>query len=92
MAEFVLTLVAAPAAAQQLEAAAEHAAVAMRERGARVGRQDVLAPGIACDLPFDALGTREAAAAARGAVGRLPIDCVAQSASGRRKRLLVADL
>ncbi|HXQ51072.1 MAG TPA: phosphoserine phosphatase SerB [Stellaceae bacterium] len=92
MAEFVLTLIAAPAASGQLEAATDAAALALRERGARVGRPDVLAPAVACDLPFDLLAPREAAAAARGAVGGLPIDCLAQRAAGRRKRLLVADL
>jgi phosphoserine phosphatase len=47
-----------------------------------------LAPGKACDAEWSA----EAEAAARAAIGGLPIDILVQPAAGRRKRLLVADL
>lgn len=49
------------------------------------GRVEWLAPG-ACDI------TGIAEEAARAAIGRRPIDIVAQPAEGRRKWLLVADL
>ena len=91
MAESVLTLIAAPAAGATLPAAARDVAAALARLGARVGAADLLAPGIACDLPFDGLDL-EAADAARGALGGAAIDVVAQRAAGRRKRLLVADL
>lgn len=91
MAEWVLTLIAAPAAGAALEAAARDAAAALARLGARVGAAEILAPGIACDLPFDGLDA-EAATAARAALGGAAVDVVAQRALGRRKRLLVADL
>jgi phosphoserine phosphatase len=52
---------------------------------------DWLAPGVACDLHFD--GDAIAAdLAARGVIGRAPIDCLVQPLAGRRKRVLVADM
>jgi phosphoserine phosphatase len=55
------------------------------------GDVDWLAPGIACDIPTER-DAAEAEAAARAAIGGMPIDAVVQPAIGRRKRLLVADL
>jgi phosphoserine phosphatase len=92
MAESVLTLIAAPSAGAALDAAARDVAAALAWRGARIGAADGLAPGIACDLPFDGLDPNVAGDAARAALGGAAIDAVAQNAAGRRKRLLVADL
>ncbi len=92
MADGVLTLIAAPGAGGGLEAAAQAAARALAEIGARVDRVDWLAAGVACDIPFTELDPDQADAAARGALGQASIDVIAQAAAGRRKRLLVADM
>jgi len=55
----------------------------LRAQGATVGTPDWLAPGIACDLPFDG----EAMPCAMTA-----IDAVVVPAAGRRKKLLLADM
>ncbi len=79
----VLVLIANPARPSLNDAAVRHAADTLHAAGATVGAADWLAPGIACDLPFDG----PAAAVA------LPgIDAVVVPARGRRKRLLVADM
>ena len=79
----VLVLIANPAR-PVLDAATVQAAIEILSAGgARVGAPDWLAPGIACDLPFDGAST----------VVTLPgIDAVVVPATGRRKRLLVADM
>jgi len=96
MAAHVLTLIAAPDGAAQIGAAAERAIEALRRLGAHAGRPDWLAPGCACDIPFDDLVPDQADAAVRLALGDWspapPIDLIAQPAAGRRKRLLVADM
>jgi len=51
-----------------------------------------LAPDEACDLPFAGLEPVAAEALARELLSDLPLDCLAQDASGRRRRLLVADM
>src|SRR5690242_13348013 len=56
------------------------------------GGPDWLAPGVACDLPFDGIASDAAERAAREAIGGAAIDVVVQPLHGRRKRLLVADL
>ncbi|MBX9944082.1 MAG: phosphoserine phosphatase SerB [Reyranella sp.] len=79
----VLVLIANPARPLLDGAAVQHAAEALRAAGAEVGPPDWLAPGVACDLPFEG----------PPAAPKLPgIDAVALSAEGRRKRLLVADM
>ncbi|WP_289296231.1 phosphoserine phosphatase SerB [uncultured Reyranella sp.] len=56
---------------------------ALKGAGVAVGTPEWLAPGIACDLPFE--GTAVAP--------RLPdVDAVVLAAEGRRKKLLVADM
>lgn len=51
--------------------------------GAKVGAEDWLAPGVACDIPFDgqAIG-----------LGMAGTDAVVVATANRRKRLLVADM
>jgi len=60
--------------------------------GAEVGRPNWLAPEKACDIAFSDLNTDQADSAARSILGKNAIDVVAQSAAGRRKQLLVADM
>jgi phosphoserine phosphatase len=94
MAANVLTLIAAPEAAAQVETAVGAAVDALRRLGAGVAPRHWLAPGVACDIPFDELDPDQADAAARVALAPLGggIDLVAQRQAGRRKRLLVADM
>jgi phosphoserine phosphatase len=67
---------------------------ALRDLGATtVGAADWLAPEEAVDLPFGGLAPEQAMAAAGAALPReAPVDLLAQPASGRRKRLLLADM
>ncbi len=51
-----------------------------------------LAPGRAVDIPYDALERDRAEKAVRATLDRAPYDLLAQSAAGRRKRLLIADM
>jgi phosphoserine phosphatase len=88
----VLTLIAAPAAAGEIERAAERVGDALRRLGARVAGVDWLAPGGAGDIAFEDVVPDQADAAARAALDGAAIDIIAQEAAGRRKRLLVADM
>jgi phosphoserine phosphatase len=93
MSAAVLTLIAVPAAAAEAMPAVETAVEALRRLGARVAPRSWLAPGVACDIPFDDLDADQADAAARAALAPFAgIDLVAQPEAGRRKRLLVADM
>lgn len=88
----VLTVIGDPASRAVDSALAEATGGALAEAGARVAAPDWLAPGIACDLPFDGLALARAEAAVRGRLDGAPIDLAAQPAAGRRKGLLVADM
>ena len=90
----VLTLIAAPAAAAEAQSAVEAAVDALRRLGAGVAPRRWLAPGIACDIPFEELDADQADAAARAALAPLGggFDLVAQPEAGRRKQLLLADM
>jgi phosphoserine phosphatase len=57
-----------------------------------VGAPDWLALNAACDLPLVGVDAVAAEAIAREAIGGAAIDVLVQAASGRRKRVLVADL
>jgi phosphoserine phosphatase len=81
----VVTLIAKPGEAALSNVAAGIAA-------ALQARADWLAPGAACDLFFDGLDPAAAETLARAAIADAPIDVLVQSAQGRRKRLLAADL
>lgn len=86
----VVTLIATPAA---LDAdAAQAVRSALQGLGAEVAKPDWLAPGAACDLAFEGLAPEQAEAAARRALGDMPVDVIAQPLTGRRKRLLIADM
>jgi phosphoserine phosphatase len=56
----------------------------LRARGASVGTADWLAAGIACEIPFEG--------GAEGDLAMTGIDAVVVPSSGRRKKLLVADM
>ncbi len=89
--ENVLTLVAGT------PGALDHSMVmtareALTAAGAAIASEDWLAPGQACDMPFEGPGPGEAVAAVRAALDGEAIDLVAQPVEGRRKLLLVADM
>jgi len=88
--DHVLTLIAPPGG---LSATTLHAARdALAALGAATGTPDWLAPTEAADLPFAGLAPDQADAAARAALPGAAVDIIAQSAAGRRKRLLIADM
>lgn len=86
----VLTLVAGkgPLEGAMVEAARDALATA----GAAVGAVDWLAPDHAADVPFGSLDADAAEDAARQACRAGSVDLAVQPRTGRRKRLLVADL
>lgn len=88
----VVTLIADPAAAVLADDAVHGVRSAMQGLGSEVAKPDWLAPGAACDLAFEGLAPEQAEAAARRALGGLPVDVIAQPRAGRRKRLLIADM
>lgn len=79
----VLVLISSVAHPALNDGAIEVAVDCLRAQGATVGQPDWLAPGIACDIPFDG-DARPIAMTA--------IDAVVVPAAGRRKKLLVADM
>ena len=83
----VFVLIANPAHPVLDAAAVQRASDQLQAAGAAVGPVDWLAPGVACDLPFE--GPAEGPPATVSLPG---IDAVALSPEGRRKRLLVADM
>jgi phosphoserine phosphatase len=85
----VVTLIAAQALESHL---AEAAADALRAAGARLGESVALSPDKAIDRPFEGIEGAAAEAAVRGALGEAAVDVIVQSAAGRRKKLLLADM
>lgn len=79
----VLVLISSPAHPALNDGAIQAASDVLRAQGAVVGTPDWLAPEIACDIPFDG---------AASAVAMSAIDAVVLPTSGRRKKLLVADM
>ena len=90
--KYVLTLIGNPADKALTAGMAERIGSAIVQAGATTGPTDWLAPARAVDIAFDGLSTARALAIARGHIGGLPIDLHAQAVSGRRKRLLIADM
>jgi phosphoserine phosphatase len=83
----VLVLIANPVRPTLDESAVRHAADMLCASGAAVGAPVWLAPGIACELPFDGQSRSMAAEIA------LPgLDAIVMPTVGRQKRLLVADM
>jgi len=90
---FVLTLVAARAQGLT-EAIVAEAIAALNAENLETGAPDWLAPGRACDIPFQAASTEGVRIAVRDAIdgNRRGIDLHAGAAEGRRKKLLLADM
>ena len=84
----VVTLVGEGLAASVVEAVAE----ALHQAGGRVEPARWLAAELACDLVFDGLAPKVAEAHVRVLLEGERVDVAAQPVSGRRKRLLVADM
>jgi phosphoserine phosphatase len=79
----VLVLLANPARPSLDPGTVQSATDVLRATGATVGTPDWLAPGIACDIPFDGAGMD---------LGMTGVDAVIVPAASRRKKLLVADM
>ena len=90
--EQVLTLIANPARADLTPGLAEAASLALSDQGAAPGEVDWLAPGIACDIPFEAAGSEALRDVVRHALDGAPVDLAVQPRKGRRKALLIADM
>jgi phosphoserine phosphatase len=88
----VLTLIADPSAADLDDSTVAAARSALKDLGAETGSPDWLAPGIACDVPFDGLNCDQADAALHTAMPDRPVDMITQPVASRRKRLLIADM
>jgi phosphoserine phosphatase len=96
MAGNVMTLIAVEPDDARSEDWAAGVSRALENLGARLGGAVWLAPGQACDIPFDELDPDQAEAAARGALGLgldgPPVDLLAQGAGGRKKAILLSDM
>ncbi len=90
--QHVLSLIVDPAVAGLDEELAATAIAAIVAVGARAGRPDWLAPGVACEIPFDGADRNATESSARTALDGVPVDIVVQPAAGRRKSLLVCDM
>jgi phosphoserine phosphatase len=88
---FVLTLIAGRPDILMPELATV-AAASLLASGAEIGPTDWLAPGLACDIPFEAPDPEDLEALLALQLSRLPLDLAVQPVEGRRKALLVADL
>lgn len=90
--DLVLTLVCAPDKIRLDIACVEAIVAALTRAGATVAAPHWLDRDFACDLPFHALELRPAQNIAKAILGGNAIDCYAQIAAGRRKRLLLCDM
>ncbi len=79
----ILVLLSNPARPTLDSGIVQAAVEVLRSTGAMVGTPDWLAPGIACDIPFDGESME---------MGMTGIDAVTVPAANRRKKLLVADM
>jgi len=79
----VMVLIVNPARPTLDRGTIEAAVRMLRAGGASVGQPDWLAPGVACDIPFDGPALSEAMTG---------VDAVIVPAARRRKKLLVADM
>ena len=86
----VVTLVSGPDALDDTTARTVRDALA--EYGIQPGDPDWLAPGVACDIPFDGGAPPELQEVLQDVLGDAPVDVVVQTVAKRRKRLLVADM
>lgn len=90
--DLVLTLVSTPEKAQLDRSLIATITDALIGADAIVGDADWLDYGFACDIPFHALEGQLAQNIAKTIIGDQAIDCYAQAALGRKKRLLLCDM
>jgi phosphoserine phosphatase len=83
----ILVLIANPARPTLDEGTVQACSEILRATGANVGAPDWLAPGAACDIPFEGEGMEMG-----HEMGMTGLDAVIVPADGRRKKLLVADM
>jgi phosphoserine phosphatase len=88
---FVLTLIAGGPDVLTPELATG-AGASLRAGGAQVGPTAWLAPGLACDIPFEAPDPEDLEALLALQLSTLPLDLAVQPVAGRRKALFLADL
>ena len=88
--ENVLTLIARPDGLDDAIVAA--AAVTLKGLGLEPAPPDWLAPGEAADITFEGVEPKAAESAAKDALRDAPVDLCCGPASGRRKKILVADM
>jgi len=79
----ILVLLANPACPTLDDGTVQATVEVLRSTGATVGAPDWLAPGIACDIPFEGAPME---------LGMTGVDAVTVPAANRRKKLLVADM
>ncbi|WP_144186347.1 phosphoserine phosphatase SerB [Elioraea rosea] len=90
--EHVLTVIAPPGSGTLSRARLDCAREAIRALGAVAATPRWLKEGEAADIPFEDIAPDAAEAAARQALAGEALDLVSQAATGRRKKLLVADM
>lgn len=88
----VLTLICAPGTGELDSSIVAEAAAALNAQGGETGEPDWLAEETACDIPFRGLDPIQARTCVELGFQGFPIDIVPQSAHGRRKQVLVADM
>ena len=79
----ILVLLASPARPTLDDGTVRAIVEVLRSTGATVGTPDWLAPGVACDVPFEGESME---------MGMTGLDAVTVPAANRRKKLLVADM
>src|SRR5512144_3193460 len=87
----ILTLIA-PADRKLADHEVAAVARALEAAGGAPATPRWLAPAIACDLPFSGLAPEAAHRAAAATLADLAVDFHAQSATNRKKRLLLSDM
>jgi phosphoserine phosphatase len=90
--DLVLTLVSAPDKQRLTPALLAQVAAAFARAGAQAAAPLWLDPGFACDLGFTGLTPTSAQNIVHAILGGEAVDCYAQAAAGRKKRLLLCDM
>ncbi|MCW8836288.1 MAG: phosphoserine phosphatase SerB [Rhodospirillales bacterium] len=88
----VLTLITNPNEPGLDDGLVSEVAAVLDRLGAHPGEPEWLDPEIACDLPFEGGALEDARAAVREILQGWPVDVIAQTVEGRRKKLLIADM
>jgi len=88
----VLTLIGAPGTSALTPAMLDALSQRVAASGGKPGTPDWLAPGEACDLPFDGMSPATALAEAKALLADATLDIFAQPVAGRRKAVFLADM